>query len=662
MFDRSRMIVVVALVAAVLSVSAAPAFGWSTLTRLTTATAPSMGALAVGAFVQPDDSFLLSGWTDSHFTTAQSGFSTGVAGGMFSAPSGPLVSDAVWLPGGGSLVGTFGNIQLRAADGSLVGSPQSVAATGLGVDSSGDATAAGVVDNGSYQLIVSTRPAAGPSFTAAAAPVATSASPMSMDGLVVDPNGAAVVTWLVGTTLYQATRPAGVSASFGAPATLAANADGAESMASNAAGRAVLDYYDGTGFSAAIRAPGGAFGTPADITGPVSTPVFPSSATAVTSDGSAAILVENSTPVAVCGVLGGLQAYRLAAGASSWTSAGTFGGTQGNSIAGPALAGGPAGRIDAAWTVDLRSAGEECGATDPYEIQTGTLGSSMTTIFSENPPPLSGGSYGNAHTAQFAIEMALNSCGDGALIVGINDGGFNGSANSDLHNGLFTSTTHGCPAAAAPGAPGGVTAVAGHGAATVRFTAPAAHGSPITGYTVTASPGGAHATGSASPITVTGLTNGTAYAFKVTATNAIGTGPPSAASNPVTPTRPRTSVVHVVMISGRAGGLTVKLSCSGGASACPAARVTATVTEHITRGKVTGVSASGGRRAPAARKKVVVIARARASLSSGASKTLSPALNATGTALLTKYHHFLTVVTVASTGIKPVIATVKVTA
>jgi hypothetical protein len=90
--------------------------------------------------------------------------------------------------------------------------------------------------------------------------------------------------------------------------------------------------------------------------------------------------------------------------------------------------------------------------------------------------------------------------------------------------------------ARAPDAPTIGTATGGDTTASVTFSAPADNGgSAITGFTVTSSPGGVTGTGASSPITVSGLTNGTAYTFTVTATNAIGTGAASAASNSVTP-------------------------------------------------------------------------------------------------------------------------------
>ena len=96
-------------------------------------------------------------------------------------------------------------------------------------------------------------------------------------------------------------------------------------------------------------------------------------------------------------------------------------------------------------------------------------------------------------------------------------------------------------ASTAPDAPIIGTATMGDAQARVTFTAPNNGGSEITSYSATSSPGGLTGSGTAGSITVTGLTNGTAYTFTVTATNTIGTSLASSASNSITP-----SVIPVV--------------------------------------------------------------------------------------------------------------------
>jgi trimeric autotransporter adhesin len=96
-------------------------------------------------------------------------------------------------------------------------------------------------------------------------------------------------------------------------------------------------------------------------------------------------------------------------------------------------------------------------------------------------------------------------------------------------------------AADAPGAPTIGTATASTSVstrATVSFTAPSSNGgAAITSYTATSTPGGLTGTlnqAGSGTITVDGLSEGTAYTFRVTATNAAGTSTASSASNSIT--------------------------------------------------------------------------------------------------------------------------------
>jgi len=120
-----------------------------------------------------------------------------------------------------------------------------------------------------------------------------------------------------------------------------------------------------------------------------------------------------------------------------------------------------------------------------------------------------------------------------------------------------------------PDAPTAVYAsvIPGNPQATVSFTAPADNGgSIVTGYTVTSNPGNITASGSQSPITVTGLTNGVSYTFTVTATNVIGNSVSSGASGSVTPT----SIVGVGAGQASSGG--------GGGTYAPPIILTTTTT------------------------------------------------------------------------------------
>ena len=106
-----------------------------------------------------------------------------------------------------------------------------------------------------------------------------------------------------------------------------------------------------------------------------------------------------------------------------------------------------------------------------------------------------------------------------------------------------------------PDAPTGVSATSGGNASTtVSWTAPSDGGSAITGYTATSNAGQTCSSTTTTTCSVTGLTNGTPYAFTVTATNTIGTSDPSSASASATPAAPIVITPPVVTPPSSGGG------------------------------------------------------------------------------------------------------------
>jgi hypothetical protein len=122
-------------------------------------------------------------------------------------------------------------------------------------------------------------------------------------------------------------------------------------------------------------------------------------------------------------------------------------------------------------------------------------------------------------------------------------------------------------------------------------------GSAITGYTITASPGGTtkSVNGSTTSLGFTGLSNGTAYTFTVAASNANGAGP-GTTSNSVTPTPGATAPGAPQSVTATAGDKSVKLAwtapASNGGSAVTGYSVTRTPGNIITNYPATVLGAT----------------------------------------------------------------------
>ena len=108
------------------------------------------------------------------------------------------------------------------------------------------------------------------------------------------------------------------------------------------------------------------------------------------------------------------------------------------------------------------------------------------------------------------------------------------------------------------------------------------------------------------------------------------------------------SAASVGRVSGGARKVTLKVSCPAGASSCASFAATATVTEHLQGKRIRAVAAGAKKRK--AKTKVVTVASGGGSVTPGSSRTVTLTLNATGSALLARFHKLKVLVVVRSGG------------
>jgi titin len=210
------------------------------------------------------------------------------------------------------------------------------------------------------------------------------------------------------------------------------------------------------------------------------------------------------TPTTIASLLNGqTYSFRVRAntgfGAGNWSTASTIAIT-GLPDAPTGLSATPAsGQATLAWTPPADNGGD---AIIRYDIEyTPAGGAAQTTTASASPKVVTGLTNGTSHS--FRVR-AVNSVG----------------------NGAYTSPVV-ATVAGVPDAVSGVSVTVASGSASVSWSTPNSNGATITNYTVEFTPSGGSPqtrTATQSPLSITGLVNGTTYSFRVRANNVIGNG------------------------------------------------------------------------------------------------------------------------------------------
>jgi Concanavalin A-like lectin/glucanases superfamily/Fibronectin type III domain len=176
-------------------------------------------------------------------------------------------------------------------------------------------------------------------------------------------------------------------------------------------------------------------------------------------------------------------------------------------------------------------------ATNQWYDLVGTRTSAGVLAFYVNGRLVATANDGGAALNNPAVNLGLGAAGNGSGQLP-----FNGTLDEvAVYPTALTATqvaAHWQAAGQMPGPPSNVTATGGQNQATVSWTAPSGS---VTAYTITPSVGGTLRTattvsGPATSATITGLSGGSTYSFTVVASNSLGSGPASSASNAVTVT------------------------------------------------------------------------------------------------------------------------------
>ena len=235
-----------------------------------------------------------------------------------------------------------------------------------------------------------------------------------------------------------------------------------------------------------------------------------------------------------------------------------------------------------AWTMGAKPAGSKAVLTDAAPVftvdlvgdyvvtLTATDGSSianamvtLTAAVKAVAPAAPTALVATAGDASVSIAFTPGAAGSASLsytasctVAGVAKTG-NGAASPIIVTGLSNGTGYACTVTAAnsagtsapsatvsvtpvaklavPGRPTVTSVSAGNAQVSVAFTPPSTGGAGISSYNVICN-GSLSASGSGSPIIVTGLSNGSSYSCTVTATNSAGSGEVSAVSASFTPT------------------------------------------------------------------------------------------------------------------------------